>query len=234
MAAIEYGSNYFCVMLEATQEGRAGDTVLLHADSIDIDAAGTLKFTSMGRRTVGTDPKPRTRTRVVRPSRTAAQKRPNRRKARMAKPPRKLGRARYSWLLLPALGEWSMPPSCRMARPRPSNTGMRRAASPKSQRCRPTAAQRNSYSPWQRRRGSSIEAVSPRNTFKQPISPSSLPYLLERDASRVSTSSGANGAQAVIPICRVDHCHRARIFACPPVALDTSLTFTSRRKYRTG
>jgi hypothetical protein len=57
MAAIEYGSNYFCVMLEATQEGRAGDTVLLHADSIDIDAAGTLKFTSMGRRTIGTDPK---------------------------------------------------------------------------------------------------------------------------------------------------------------------------------
>jgi len=56
MAAIEYGSNYFCVMLEATQEGRAGDTVLLHADSIDIDAAGTLKFTSLGRRAPGADP----------------------------------------------------------------------------------------------------------------------------------------------------------------------------------
>jgi hypothetical protein len=57
MAAIEYGSNYFCVMLEATQEGCAGDTVLLHADSIDIDAAGTLKFTSLGRRAPGADPK---------------------------------------------------------------------------------------------------------------------------------------------------------------------------------
>ena len=57
MAAIEYGSNYFCVMLEATQDGRAGDTVLLHADSLDIDATGTLKFTSLGRRAAGADPK---------------------------------------------------------------------------------------------------------------------------------------------------------------------------------
>src|ERR1700733_9771374 len=57
MSASEYGSNYFCVVLEATEDGRPGDSVLLHADSIDIDAAGTLKFTSLGRRPVGADPR---------------------------------------------------------------------------------------------------------------------------------------------------------------------------------
>jgi hypothetical protein len=56
MAASEYGSNYFCVMLEPTEENRAGDSVLLHADTIEIDQAGTLKFTSIGRRPVGADP----------------------------------------------------------------------------------------------------------------------------------------------------------------------------------
>jgi hypothetical protein len=56
MSASEYGSNYFCVMLESAAENRPGDSVLLHADSIDIDASGTLKFTSLGRRPVGTDP----------------------------------------------------------------------------------------------------------------------------------------------------------------------------------
>jgi hypothetical protein len=56
MAASEYGSNYFCVMLEPTEENRAGDSVHLHADTIEIDRAGTLKFTSLGRRPVGADP----------------------------------------------------------------------------------------------------------------------------------------------------------------------------------
>jgi hypothetical protein len=57
MAAIEYGSNYFCVMLEGTGEGRPGDTIFLHADSVAIDPAGTLQFTSLGRRAAGADPK---------------------------------------------------------------------------------------------------------------------------------------------------------------------------------
>lgn len=57
MSAIEYGSNYFCVMLEATQEGRPGDTVHLHADNATIDPAGTLQFWSLGRRPTGSDPK---------------------------------------------------------------------------------------------------------------------------------------------------------------------------------
>src|SRR5580704_5466851 len=56
MSASEYGSNYFCVMLEPVEENRPGDSVLLHADSIDIDASGTLKFTSLGRRPVGANP----------------------------------------------------------------------------------------------------------------------------------------------------------------------------------
>jgi hypothetical protein len=62
MSASEYGSNYFCVMLEATEEGQPGDSVLLHADSIDIDASGTLKFTSLGRRPVGADPRAQDKT----------------------------------------------------------------------------------------------------------------------------------------------------------------------------
>lgn len=57
MAAIEYGSNYYCVMLEATQEGRLGDTIHLHADTAMIDGAGTLQFWSLGRRPAGSDPK---------------------------------------------------------------------------------------------------------------------------------------------------------------------------------
>jgi len=57
MAAIEYGSNYYCVMLEPTEEGRAGDTIHLHADSAIIDGAGTLQFWSLGRRPAGSDPK---------------------------------------------------------------------------------------------------------------------------------------------------------------------------------
>ncbi len=57
MAAIEYGSNYFCVMLEATEEGRPGDTIHLHADSVSVDPSGTLQFRSLGRRAAGSDPK---------------------------------------------------------------------------------------------------------------------------------------------------------------------------------
>jgi hypothetical protein len=66
MSASEYGSNYFCVMLEPVEENRPGDSVLLHADSIDIDASGTLKFTSLGRRPIGADPRTQDRTKEAR------------------------------------------------------------------------------------------------------------------------------------------------------------------------
>ena len=74
MSASEYGSNYFCVMLEATEEGRPGDSVLLHADSIDIDASGTLKFTSLGRRPVGADPRAQDKTKDGKPQDNVAEK----------------------------------------------------------------------------------------------------------------------------------------------------------------
>jgi hypothetical protein len=57
MPASEYGSNYWCVMLEGTNDGRPGDSVHLHADSVAIDPVGTLTFTSLGRRAAGADPK---------------------------------------------------------------------------------------------------------------------------------------------------------------------------------
>jgi hypothetical protein len=57
MSASEYGSNYWCVMLEGTDDGHPGDSVHLHADSVIIDPVGTLTFMSVGRRPAGTDPK---------------------------------------------------------------------------------------------------------------------------------------------------------------------------------
>jgi hypothetical protein len=56
MSASEYGSNYWCVMLEGTEDGRPGDSVHLHADSVAIDPVGTLTFMSLGRRPAGADP----------------------------------------------------------------------------------------------------------------------------------------------------------------------------------
>jgi hypothetical protein len=74
MSASEYGSNYFCVMLEPAEENRAGDSVLLHADSIDIDASGTLKFTSLGRRPVGSDPRAPDKTKEAKSQDNGAEK----------------------------------------------------------------------------------------------------------------------------------------------------------------
>jgi hypothetical protein len=74
MSASEYGSNYFCVMLEATEDGRPGDSVLLHADSIDIDASGTLKFASLGRRPVGADPRAQDKTKDGKSEEAGAEK----------------------------------------------------------------------------------------------------------------------------------------------------------------
>ncbi len=55
MAAIEYGSDYWCVILSDKRNGAASETIHLHADGMKIDA-GTLVFTSAGRRPAGTEP----------------------------------------------------------------------------------------------------------------------------------------------------------------------------------
>jgi hypothetical protein len=55
MAAIEYGSYYWCVILART--GADGsESVHLHADSMEIDENGTLLFRSAGRRPAGSEP----------------------------------------------------------------------------------------------------------------------------------------------------------------------------------
>jgi hypothetical protein len=63
MSAIEYGSYYWCVVLNRERNGEQGqqteESIYLHADEISIDA-GTLTFKSTGRRPAGTDPKNRT------------------------------------------------------------------------------------------------------------------------------------------------------------------------------
>jgi len=74
MSASEYGSNYFCVLLEPSEENRPGDSVLLHADAIDIDASGTLKFTSLGRRAVGADPHAQNKTKEAKSQDNGAEK----------------------------------------------------------------------------------------------------------------------------------------------------------------
>jgi hypothetical protein len=62
MSAIEYGSYYWCVLLNSERDGEHGqqteESIYLHADEISIDA-GTLTFKSTGRRPAGTDPKSR-------------------------------------------------------------------------------------------------------------------------------------------------------------------------------
>jgi hypothetical protein len=55
MAAIEYGSYYWCVILERTANDGA-ESVHLHADEMEIDQRGTLVFRSAGRRPAGSDP----------------------------------------------------------------------------------------------------------------------------------------------------------------------------------
>ncbi len=49
MAAIEYGSYYWCVMLDGENSGERGDSIHLDADEISIER-GTLIFKSAGRR----------------------------------------------------------------------------------------------------------------------------------------------------------------------------------------
>jgi hypothetical protein len=55
MAAIEYGSYYWCVVL-AAKDNEQPESVHLHADDMSIDDAGALVFHSAGRRPAGTEP----------------------------------------------------------------------------------------------------------------------------------------------------------------------------------
>ena len=62
MSAIEYGSYYWCVLLNNERNGEHGqqaeESIYLHADEMSIEG-GTLTFKSAGRRAAGTDPKSR-------------------------------------------------------------------------------------------------------------------------------------------------------------------------------
>jgi hypothetical protein len=55
MAAIEYGSYYWCVILERSAD-RHLESVHVHADEMEIDERGALVFRSAGRRPAGTAP----------------------------------------------------------------------------------------------------------------------------------------------------------------------------------
>jgi hypothetical protein len=57
MSAIEYGSYYWCVVLNPAEQSPAGESVHLHADEVAVDPAGCLVFRSAGRRPAGADPK---------------------------------------------------------------------------------------------------------------------------------------------------------------------------------
>ena len=57
MAAIEYGSYYWCVILQGKDANSPGESVHLHADEMTIDENGALVFKSAGRRPAGAEPK---------------------------------------------------------------------------------------------------------------------------------------------------------------------------------
>jgi hypothetical protein len=57
MAAIEYGSYYWCVILNGKEQNVPGESVFLHADELAMDPAGALIFKSAGRRPAGAEPK---------------------------------------------------------------------------------------------------------------------------------------------------------------------------------
>jgi hypothetical protein len=57
MSAIEYGSYYWCVLLNGKDGDKLGDSVHLHADDMAVDETGNLIFKSAGRRPAGTEPK---------------------------------------------------------------------------------------------------------------------------------------------------------------------------------
>jgi hypothetical protein len=57
MAAIEYGSFYWCVILNGREPNLPGESVFLHADELAMDPTGALIFKSAGRRPAGAEPK---------------------------------------------------------------------------------------------------------------------------------------------------------------------------------
>ncbi len=56
MAAIEYGSFYWCVVLKEREPGAPAETIHLHADGVAVEPTGALTFVSKGRRPAGTEP----------------------------------------------------------------------------------------------------------------------------------------------------------------------------------
>lgn len=52
-AAIEYGSCYWCVILNGKEQNVPGETVFLHAEELAMDPTGALIFKSAGRRPEG-------------------------------------------------------------------------------------------------------------------------------------------------------------------------------------
>ena len=60
MSAIEYGSYYWCVVLNGSEQDVAGESVHLHADEVTVDSSGCLVFKSAGRRPAGAEPKQHT------------------------------------------------------------------------------------------------------------------------------------------------------------------------------
>ena len=53
MSAIEYGSYYWCVLLNGKDNDKLGDSIHLHADDMAVDGSGNLIFKSAGRRPGG-------------------------------------------------------------------------------------------------------------------------------------------------------------------------------------
>jgi len=56
MAAIEYGSYYWCVVLNGRELNVPGESNHLHADELAMDPTGALIFKSAGRRPAGSQP----------------------------------------------------------------------------------------------------------------------------------------------------------------------------------
>jgi hypothetical protein len=56
MSAIEYGSYYWCVILNERSNNQRQESIHLHADDLAIDTNGTLTFRSAGRRPAGAEP----------------------------------------------------------------------------------------------------------------------------------------------------------------------------------
>jgi len=68
MAAIEYGSYYWCVVLKGPETGAPGESVHLHADDLALESNGGLTFRSAGRRPAGAEPKQKDEKQEEKPS----------------------------------------------------------------------------------------------------------------------------------------------------------------------